>query len=175
LQSPAIKASPNKQKRNLGTFITSWIYKPPKSNKFLYAALGVFVSLIFFTLSYGEQLLPWLKRVPAVAIYFFIFLIPPIARFVSGLNKEQQWTLYENGYMFTVRGGQEQQAEKTGYWTDFTTCSYSGIQVKLMPKSNFRLAVKISTAGNVMEVYSICRERIARSQALLLERPAALG
>jgi hypothetical protein len=172
LQNPAIKAPPNKPQRSLGTVITAWIYKPSRSNKFLYAAFGVFVSLILFTLSYGEQLLPWLKRVPAAAIYPLFFLIPPIARFVSGLNKEQQWTLYENGYVFTVRGGQGQRVEKNGYWKDFVTCSYSGNHVKLIPKAYFRLAVKIRTAGNVMGVYSICREKIAQSQAMLLERQA---
>jgi len=159
----------NDDRANLGTVITSWRYKPQKSNKFLYAALGVIGAFIIFTVMYGPQLLPWLKSIPTIVIYAVLFLISPLLKLLSIRGRDQDWALYEHGYIVVYIGKNNEREERIGFWRNFRSCTYDSKGVKLIPAVPFQKAVRINAPRNVMEIYSICRERISMAQAESLE------
>lgn len=157
-------------KSSLGKVISSWNYKPPKSNKFLYSVLGVIGAFIIFAVVYGENILPWLKHIPSILIYALIFLLSPLLKYFAGFGKDQFWTLYENGYSVRYEGKNGAGEEKIGWWKDYSGCSYDSKGVKLIPLSPFRKAVRMKTTANVTEVYSVARERISMTRAHVLEK-----
>lgn len=159
-------------KTALGSEITSWLYKPPKSNRFLYATLGVLASLVLFMIYYGQQVLPWIKRIPAVVLYLLIFLISPVLKYLSGLGREEEWVLYGEGYLVRIRGKNNQREERYGWWRDYSSCSYDARGVILVPRNALRRNVRVFANRNTMEIYSICRERISVIHAQEIEASA---
>ena len=157
-------------KMSLGSVITSWTYKPPKSNKFLFAALGVIGALLVFTIFYGEQFLPWIKKIPSIFIYIAIFMLSPLLKLLGSMGRDQHWTLHEDGFSVLIMGKNNERQEQFGYWHDYKNCTYQKNVVKLVPAGPFKKGVRIITTANVMEVYSICRERISMAQAVRLEK-----
>jgi len=157
-------------KSELGNIITSWNYKPPKSNKFLFSVLGVIGALVVFAMIYGGNVLPWIKRIPSILIYALIFLISPLLKYFTGFGKDQFWTLYEHGYSVRYEGKNGTGEERIGWWRDFSGCNYDSQGVKLIPASPLRKAVRMNTTTNVTEVYSIARERISMTRAQVLEK-----
>lgn len=162
--------SPPDRKSALGTEITSWVYRPPKSNRFLLAALGVVGTFILFMMYYGEQVLPWIKKLPSVLIYIVLFMLSPLLKYLSNLGREQEWALYSQGYLLRLRGKNNQREERIGWWRDFASCSYDNKGVLLISKSPMRRNVRLSASHNVMEVYAICRERISMIHTETVER-----
>lgn len=154
----------------LGNVISTWKYKPPKSNKFLFTAIAVLGGLLITAFYYFEHLIPFLKRIPGYLIYLLIFLISPFLKYITGKSKDQMWTIYENGYSVVYETQAGSGEEVIGYWRDFATCTYDSSGVKLIPHSMLRRAVKIPTIGNVTEVYAIARERISMANAQRLEK-----
>jgi len=162
--------TPPDRKTALGTEIKSWVYKPPKSNKFLYATLGVLGTFVLFMIYYGEQVLPWIKRLPPVLIYIVLFMLSPLLKYLSTLGREQEWALYSQGYLLRLRSKNNQREERIGWWRDFASCTYDSKGVLLISRSPMRRNVRVAAAHNVMEVYTICRERISRIHAETVER-----
>ncbi|HPG40637.1 MAG TPA: hypothetical protein PLP19_16085 [bacterium] len=154
---------------DLGSFITSWKYSPPRSNKFLFSAIGVIGALIVFGIYYGEQFLPWIKKVPATLIYIALFMLSPILKYISGMGKDQDWTLFRNGYKQRILQKGKVLEEKTGWWKDYRTCSYDEKSVRLYPRSSLQRSVRIFAPHNKIEVYSICREQITLAQVKEIE------
>ncbi len=163
---------PQERKSALGAEITSWVYKPPKSNRFLFAALGVAGAFIIFMLYYGEQVLPWIKQLPPVLIYIVLFLLSPLLKYLSSLGREQEWSLYSQGYLLRLRGKNNQREERIGWWHDFLSCTYDSKGVLLIAKNPMRRNVRVNATHNAMEIYTICRERISMIHA---ERVESLG
>ena len=161
----------NDKKDLLGSSITSWLYKPSRSNKFLFAALAVIGALVIFTIFYGEQLLPkWVKNLPQIFMYIALFLLSPLLKYLKAMGGDQEWTLYEKGFVVATIGKGHERAERIGFWKDYSGCSYSGAVIRLFSKSAAKRSARIPTTGNVMEVYSLCRERISMAQALELDK-----
>ena len=157
-------------KNLLGNTLTSWRYVPKKSNKFLYAALSVLGGLVIALAVYGPELIPWLKKIPTIAIYALFFLISPILKYFSSLGKDQIWTLYEHGYSVLYVGKEGAGEERIGWWRDFTSATYDAEGVRLIPRNPFKKTVRIPARGNVTEIYSIARERISMAQAERIEQ-----
>jgi len=154
---------------DLGSFITSWKYSPSRSNKFLFSALGVIGALVVFGIYYGEQILPWIKNIPAALIYILLFLLSPILKYIGGLGKDQEWTLFRNGYKLRVLQKNKALEERIGWWKDYRTCNYDDKSVRLFPKSSLQRSVRIFAPHNKIEVYSICREQITLAQVKVIE------
>jgi len=159
-------------KAALGNSVISWIFKPPKSNKFLYAFLAVMGGLIISLILYFDQLVPYLKRIPALAIYGLIFLLSPLLKYFSSLGRDQRWTLYENGYSVQMsgRGGTE---ERIGHWHDYDSCTYDKKGVRLVSNNPMRKSIRLPAIVNIMEIYSICRERISLAKAIKLDKSSS--
>ncbi|MBN2000403.1 hypothetical protein JW935_22830 [candidate division KSB1 bacterium] len=155
---------------DLGKIITSWIYKPPKSNKFLYYVLGVLGALVIFTIYWGEDLLPWIKKIPSMLIYVAIFLFTPLVKLLKGMGKDEEWTLYENGFVAIKKQNNAAVSQRIGHWRDFTRCSYDKKGVKLQTDMPFQPALRVPVSMNTMEIYSICRERISLAAAHKLDK-----
>jgi hypothetical protein len=156
---------------HLGETIISWVYKPRKSNKFLYAAGGVVIGLVIAVLLYGEELVPWLKKVPSFLLYLVLIGLSPLLKGLSGLGKTQEWTLGKKGFAVSIIDkGKSSQVSKAGYWKDYKNCRYDKKGVKLIPVIPMRPSMRIYATNNIMEVYSICRERISMSQAEQLDK-----
>lgn len=153
----------------LGELLTSWKYIPKRSNKFLYFMLGILGGLVLFLLYYGENLLPWLKKLPAIFIYIALFLISPLLKYLSGLGKDQEWSLFKNGYMVRVIDKDKVTEEKMGWWKDFKSCTFDKKGVKLIPKTALQQSVRIFAPHNTTAVYSICREQISIAYAYQIE------
>jgi hypothetical protein len=161
----------NDRRDLLGRSITSWLYKPSRSNKFILAALATIGALVIFTIFYGEQLLPkWIKHLPQIFVYFALFLLGPLLKYLRAMGGDQEWTLYDNGFVVATVGKGHERSERIGFWRDYSGCTYSGTVIKLFPKGAARRGVKIPTMGNVTEVYSITRERISMAQAFELDK-----
>jgi hypothetical protein len=156
---------------HLGKTIISWVYTPRKSNKFLYAAAGVVLGLIVAVILYGEELLPWLKKVPSILIYLVLVGLSPLLKELSGRRKSQEWILAANGFAVKMFDkGKASQVSRAGYWPDYKSCRYDKKGVKLLPLIPLRPSVRIYASNNIMEVYSICRERISMAQAVRLDK-----
>lgn len=159
------KPTPVQDKSALGPSITSWVYKPTKSNKFWISALGVLIALVFFTLQWGDKILPWLKHIPSSLFYVAIFLLSPLLKFLGTLGKDEIWTLYENGFSMARQEKGALQDERIGFWKDYSGCTYDHKGVKLMSANPMRPGARIKAGFNLMEVYSISRDRIAIAHA----------
>jgi hypothetical protein len=160
-QTPA----PQLDKSALGPSITSWVYKPARSDKFWISAAGVIAALVFFTLQWGDQILPWLKHIPSSMFYIAIFILSPLMKYVTSMGKDEVWTLYENGYTMARQDKGSLQDERIGYWKDFSGCTYDSKGVKLISANPMRPGTRIKARANLMEVYPIARERIAIAHA----------
>lgn len=155
----------------LGETITSWVYTPRKSNKFLYATAGVILGLVVAVILYGEDLLPWLKKVPSMFIYLVLVGLSPLLKELSGRRKSQEWILGADGFAVKILDkGKASVVSKAGYWPDYKSCQYDKKGVKLLPRISLRPSVRIYASNNIMEVYSICRERISMAQAVRLDK-----
>ncbi len=153
----------------LGELLTSWKYIPTRSNKFLFFILGILGGLVLFLIYYGENLIPWLKKLPAIFIYITLFLISPFLKYLSGLGKDQEWSLFKKGYIVRTVDKDKVTEEKTGWWKDFKSCTYDAKGVKLIPKTALQRPVRIFALQNTTAVYSICREQISIAYALEIE------
>ena len=160
-----MKAPAPADKSGLGSVISSWIYKPPKSNKFLYAALGVIAALAMFITYYGDHLLPWIKHIPSFMFYVAIFMLSPLIKYLGTLGKDEVWTLYEHGYVMARQEKGATRDERMGFWKDFSGCNYDRKGVTLIPAIPLRPRMRIKASYNVMEVYSIARDRISTAHA----------
>lgn len=161
-----IKVSAGKDRATLGKTLMSWVHKPKVSPTWILLAVGVIGALVLFLIMYGERLLPWLDNIPDVAYYVLFLLLGPALNFIKSIGKDQEWTLYERG--FSVRymnKGQGTGDEKFGYWGDYKSCTYDSSGVKLISDSPVKKNLKMHVPVNVMEVYSICRERISVAQS----------
>ncbi|MBD3385141.1 hypothetical protein GF407_09455 [candidate division KSB1 bacterium] len=158
-----LKQGLNKDESNhsLGTSLYSWMYKPEKSSKWIFALLSIVAVAVFFAYSYLDQILPFLKKIPALAVYGIIMALGWILQNFQKQGKDQEWTLYENGYKVTYLSKTGQGETRMGYWGDYKTCSYSDDSVKLISDQPLKSNVKMPVKTNVMEVYSICREHIS--------------
>jgi hypothetical protein len=152
-------------KSSLGKTISSWVYKPAKSDKFWLAAVGLVVALVVFTINWGDKLLPWIKHIPSFLFYVAIFLLSPLIKYLSTVGKDEVWTLYENGYSMAKQEKGALQDVRMGYWKDYSGCTYDHKGVKLIPAAPMRPGVRIKASYNVMEVYSIARDRISAAHA----------
>jgi hypothetical protein len=157
-------------KSSLGTTISSWVYKPAKSDKFWFAALGVIGALAVFVIYWGDKLLPWIKHIPSFLFYVAIFLLSPLIKYLSTMGKDEVWTLYEHGYSMAKQEKGSLQDERMGFWKDFSGCSYDSKGVKLIPAMPMRPGVRIRASFNVMEVYTIARDRISSAHAQMLNQ-----
>lgn len=156
---------PQIEKPNLGTSLISWIYKQPRSNKFVYAALAVIAGLVIALSVYGQELLPWLKKIPPIAIYLLIFLLSPLVKFLSNLGKDREYQLFTKGFAIINIGRGGDRSEQFSLWQDYSGCTFQNNQVILQPRTAYRSKIRLFTNNNVMEVYSICRERISIAHA----------
>jgi hypothetical protein len=158
-----LQQSLNKEENNrsLGTSLYSWMYKQEKSSKWIFALLSILAVAVFFAYSYLDQILPFLKKIPALAVYAIIMALGWILQNFQKKGKDQEWTIYENGYKVTYLSKTGQGESRVGYWHDFKTCSYSEDSVKLISAQPLKGNVKMPVRTNVMEVYSICREYIS--------------
>ena len=151
---------------DFGRQLMSWVYKPQKSNKFLFYILGLLGAAAIFLFTYGAELVPWLDKFPQYAIYIVFLLIGPALNFMRSLGKDQEWTLYENGFeVYYLEKSKGQKNKTTGHWRDYKSATYGADFVLLIPSSAARRKLKIRIALSVMEVYSLCRERISLAQA----------
>lgn len=153
---------------HLGKMILSWVHKQPKSNKFLFAALGVIGALFVFTIFYGPKLLPWLKSVATWIQYLALLILVPLFKYFSSLGKDQMWNLYEHGYLLRLTHEGRILQQKIGFWKNYSGCTYDSKGVRLIPRMGLRGSVKLNCTTNRMTVYSICRERISIANALSL-------
>ncbi len=154
----------------LGKPLITWMYKPQKSNKFLYYLLGLLFAVVFFLFTYGSQLAPWLRKIPDYAVYLVFILFGPAVNLMRSLGKDQEWTLYEHGFRVRyIDKNNNAGNEKIGLWRDYKSAEYRDQQVTLIPRGAGRRKVKIRAPKNVMEVYSLCRERISIAQAANLQ------
>lgn len=151
----------NSGSRSLGSSLYSWIYKPQKSNKWLFGLLSVLAVAVFFGYSYLDQILPWLKKVPAIVVYGVIMALGWFLQTLQKKGKDQEWILYEKGYKVIYLNKSGEGESRVGYWQDFKTCTYDEKSVKLITDTPFKGNVNIPVKTNVMEVYSLCRERIS--------------
>ena len=161
-----IKVSAGKDRASLGKKLMSWVYKPKISSTWIILAVGVVGGLVLFLILYGEELLPWLKNVPDMAYYVLFLALGPALNFIKSIGKDQEWTLHEKG--FSVRylnKGQGIGEEKFGSWADYKSCTYDSNGVTLVSDSPIRKNLKMHVPVNVMEVYTICRERISMAQS----------
>jgi hypothetical protein len=164
----SLGGSPDKSA--LGNVLSTWKIEQKKSSKFLFAAIAVIGGLLITFFMYFDHLVPFLKKIPSIVIYGLIFLLSPLLNFFTGKSKDQDWTLYENGYTVLYRGKSGGGQEKIGFWRDFTSCTYDKNGVKLVSQNPFKKGIKIRTKGNVTEVYSIARERISMAVAQKLDK-----
>ncbi len=164
------KAEDLRTEHDLGKMLTSWIYKPPKSNKFLYYILGVLGALVIFMVYWGKDLLPWIKKIPSMLIYAVVFLITPLVNLLKGMGKDEEWTLYENGFVVVKKQNNTAVSQRVGHWRDYSRCSYDKKGVKLYSDVPVQPALRIHVAMNKMEIYAICRERISMAAAQKLDK-----
>ncbi len=153
----------------LGDLLTSWKYVPTRSNKFLFFILGILGGLVLFLIYYGENLIPWLKKLPAIFIYIALFMISPFLKYLSGLGKDQEWSLFKNGYIVRIIDKDKVTEERVGWWRNFKSCTYDAKGVKLIPGSAMQRPVRIFAPQNTTAVYSICREQISIALAHKIE------
>ena len=161
---------------DLGKELQSRVYKPQKSNKFLYYILGLLFAGIIFLFTYGSHLLPLLRKVPDYAVYVIFLLFGPAVNFMRSMGKDREYVLFENGFIIRYFDkNKTAKNEQVGYWRDYKSADYNGEQVTLIPSGSVRRKIKIKAAQNVMQVYSLCRERISIAQAenlqMLMRRP----
>lgn len=164
------KTSVKDKSDTLGKQVKSWIYKPPKSNKFVYYIIGLLLLAAIFAVTFGEEILPILKELPDIVIYALPFIIGPLVSYFKSRNKDHEYTLYEHGFQIKyLKDGRYTGEEGMGYWHDYDRVTYDDKGVKLISsnpaKRNFRIRAQV----NVMEIYSICRERISIVQAKRLD------
>lgn len=157
-------------KSQLGNAITTWLYKPPKSNKLLLFIAILIIGLIVFLPAIADSMLPWLKKIPSIVFYLLILMIGPLMKYIGGLSKDQEWTLYQNGYGVVHKVKDKQPEERIGLWKDYTSCSYDQKSVYLIPENPLKGRVKIPTLVNAVEIYSICRERISMVRSIQLDK-----
>ena len=154
----------------LGKPLLTWVYKPQKSNKFLYYILGLLFAVVLFLFTYGSQLAPWLRKIPDYAVYIIFILFGPAVNLLRSMGKDQEWTLYEHGFIVRyIDKNNNTGNERVGLWRDYKSALYHAQQVTLIPGAPARRKVKIRAPRNVMEVYSLCRERISIAQAANLQ------
>lgn len=169
-----LKGSANAQ-TSYGRVLTSWIYKPKKSKQFLFYILGLVAALGVFAAMYGEQFLPWIKKIPDTFIYILFLAAGPLLNLFRSAGKTQEWTLYERGYSVRYTGeGKTSGEEKHESWEEYKSCTYDSESVTLIPVQPYKRKVKMRAAVNAMEIYSICRERISIAQAKVLHRPTRM-
>jgi hypothetical protein len=155
---------------DFGRQLASWVYKPQKSNKFVFYILGLLGALAIFIFTYGKSLAPWLDKIPDYAVYLIFLVFGPAAKFFRSMGKDQEWTLYEHGFVVRYidknKGG---SASTSGDWQDYKSATYTTDLVVLIPSSPARKKIKVHVAQNVMEIYSLCRERISIAQTAKLQ------
>jgi len=161
---------------DLGKELQSWVYRSQKSNKFLYYIGGLVFAGILFLFTYGRQFLPWIKKAPDYAIYIIFLLFGPALNLMRSMGKDREYTLFENGFVIRFFDkNKSAKNEQIGFWRDYKGADYNGEQVTLIPSSSARRKVKIKAAQNVMQVFSLCRERISIAQTenlqMLMRRP----
>ncbi len=154
----------------LGKVIKSWIYEPPKSNKFVYYIIGLLLLVAIFAVTIGEEILPILKDLPDFFIYALPFIIGPLVSYFKSRGKDHEYTLYEHGFHIRyLKDKKYTGEEEMSKWHDYDKVTYDEKGVKLISnnpaKRNFRIRAQV----NVMEIYSICRERISIVQAERLD------
>ncbi len=155
---------------DLGKPLMSWMYKPKKSNKFLFYLLGLLGAAVIFFLAYGSDWLPWLRKVPEYAVYILFLVFGPVVNFLRSKGKDQEWTLYEYGFVVRYLGQNKSGAAgSAGYWRDYKSAIYSSNKVILIPVSSTRRKIKIPVDRNVIPVYSLCRERVSIAQSAALQ------
>ncbi|MBN1482168.1 hypothetical protein EH223_07920 [candidate division KSB1 bacterium] len=163
------KTSIEKDKSSLGRQLVSWVYKPKKSNRFVFYILGLVGALALFIVMYGSRFLPWLEKLPDALIYVLFLAIGPVLNFFKSLGKTQEWTLYERGFVVKyMNQGKGTGDERFEAWHHYKSCTYEGNSVTLLPAHQLKRKVKMRTAMNAIEIYSICRERISIAQAEVL-------
>ncbi len=161
-----------KDHSSYGRVLISWIYKPKKSRQFIFYLLGLIAALGIFAVMYGEQFLPWLKKIPETLIYVIFLALGPLLNLLRSFGKTQEWTLFEHGYSVRYSNeGKTSGEEKHESWEDYKSCTYDADSVTLIPVQTLKRRVKMHAAMNAMEIYSICRERISIAQARVLHRP----
>lgn len=162
---------------DLGKELQSWMYMPQKSNKFLYYILGFVFATVIFLFTYGSHLVPWLKKVPDYAVYIIFLLFGPAVNLMRSMGKNREYSLFENGFIirYVDKNKNNKKNEQVGYWRDYKSADYSGDQVTLIPSASIRRKIKLKATQNVMQIFSLCRERISIAQTenlqLLMRRP----
>ncbi len=166
-----LKAS-DKDHASFGRVLTSWVYKPQKSKRFLFYIFGLVVALGIFIATYGSRFLPLLEKIPETLLYVVFLALGPLLNLFKSMGKNQEWTLFEHG--FSVKYTTEGKAagdEKFDLWEKYKSCTYDSNSVTLIPAQRFGRKVKMRASVNAMEIYSMCRERISIAQAQVLHRP----
>ncbi|MDZ7722509.1 MAG: hypothetical protein U5R06_06755 [candidate division KSB1 bacterium] len=162
------QASQNqKDSRNsLGKSIKTWVYTPKTSNRFLFYLIGLLLLAVVFVIRYGEDYLPMIKKIPSIVLYAIPLVIGPAVNYFRTRGKAQEWTLYEHGYIMKFIKNNEYTGEQiSGYWKDFSRCNYDEKGVKLISSGPGRKNLRVKAERNVMEIFSICRERIGIAEA----------
>jgi len=155
-----------KSASNLGKSIISWTYTPKFSDRLWLIVLTVVGILLAVSVYFGDNFIPWLDRIPDIAIYLVILLIGPVFNYIKSVGKKQHWTLYEYGFAAQYsKGGKD---EKIGYWSDYKTAEYNATRIFLIPVNVWTRRQRIPAAMNAMEIFSICRERIGLAQVTRL-------
>jgi len=161
----------DKDHASFGRPLTSWVYKPKKSKRFVIYIVGLVVALGVFSIMYGSQFLPWLKKIPDGVLYVIFLALGPLMNLFRSIGKTQEWALYERGFSLKLTAeGKGMGQERFESWDNFKSCTYDSNSVTLIPVHNFKRKVKMRAAVNAMEIYSICRERISIAQANVLHR-----
>lgn len=150
----------NTNVQSLGSQIISWTYKPAKAQKTIFAILAVIGGLALAVILYGSQFFPWLKKFGSYVLYIAVFALSPLVKYFVGLSKDYYYELYDHGFLIHRRSAKGLEPIKSALWEEFNSCQKLDKGVKLVTRMPFERGVVLYAKSNIMEVLSICREKI---------------
>ncbi len=160
------KFTKNIDPQSLGDPITTWVFKPAKTQKTVFTILGVLGGLLITFIIYGSQFFPWFKKISTYLLYLAIFALSPLVKYLSAMGKDYYYELYVNGFVIRRKGSRGLEIIRQAAWDAFESCQRVADGVKLASKTPFERSVKLNATANVMEVFSICSEKINNAKYL---------
>lgn len=160
------KFAKNIDHQSLGDSITTWVYKPAKTQKTVFTILGVLGGLLITFIIYGSQFFPWFKKVSTYLLYLAIFALSPLVKYLSAMGKDYYYELYSNGFVIHRKSSRGFEIIRQASWDAFESCHRVANGVKLAPKTPFERSTKLNASANLMEVFSICSEKINNAKYL---------
>lgn len=156
----------NSNQPTMGDPITTWVFKPAKTRKTVFTILGVLGGLLITFIIYGSQFFPWFKKISTYVLYIAIFALSPLVKYLGGMGKDYYYELYSNGFIIRRKGSHGFEVVRQEAWDVFESCQRVADGVKLVPKTPFERSVKLNASANLIEVFSICSEKINNAKYL---------